>query len=817
MHINPKSKFLAFMHNIVPQLTRAGLTALALVLVLIGAAVVLTFATSNSQAQSLGGANWKQIGPAPLIIDPANGPDSGTVVDIAIDPTGNSDQTIYIAGNGGIWKTTDSGNNWLPKTDSLPTLSFGAVALDPGNPSIVYAGTGNLFTGQSGAPYQVSITRGGNGFFGIGVYKSTDGGGQWDSLPSNIIPRGKGITRIVLPESGTLLVATNAGLYRVTGGGVSMVQIPVGGLLGRFITDLRLDTANSSTVYAAVQGSGIFVSTDKGQTFNASSNLFTLNNGAPTNIGNIFFAQSTLPDNQTIYANVGFASGSGAGIFKSTNTGSSWTQITTATAGDIESVAAGYSLTVGVDPQDAQRVYIGARSLYSDTNGFAAGVNASNRKDLNLVHADQHALVFSPASHFAGLIPTRVYNGTDGGIATTADQGTTWNLINNGIATMLFYQIDIGRGSTENNKYTYGAAQDQGVSSHRPESVGTSWLLGKGGDGYTVAVDPNNPIIALGFASAGSYYFRSSADGKSWPSAGNGSAFSPPPAVLSALAFDPNGSWVYALGDQLYQSSNNGASFTGIRNVAPSNVTAMAMKKADSNTIWIGLANGTVQRTSNARAGTNSSWTLLTVQNSPAPYVSGIAIDPTNTNTAVAVYPSTGSSKRVFLTTDNGANWSDISENLPSTAAANAVVIDSNTTPHTIIVATDDGVLKTADGGATWTAVGGGLPNVQCTSLAIDSSAIPSLLRVGTYGRSAFELDYDRLYVDRQAPLAGQDGTREHPFRTVRQALNNQATGGTRYINILGGDYTESQNNVNNVTINQACTLNAINGPVTIH
>ncbi|MEI6536780.1 MAG: hypothetical protein WCN98_15645, partial [Verrucomicrobiaceae bacterium] len=245
---------------------------------------------------------------------------------------------------------------------------------------------------------------------------------------------------------------------------------------------------------------------------------------------------------------------------------------------------------------------------------------------------------------------------------------------------------------------------------------------------------------------------------------------------------------------------------------ATNRLTAINMAKLDSKTIWLGESGGTVWHTSTANNGNGAVWVRTPIPGAPNQQVNGIAIDPTNVNQVVVVY-STG---EVFMTMNNGGAWAQINGNLPI-SPLNSVVIDPNASPHSIIVANDSGVWQTSDYGATWGVLGAGLPTVQCTSLAIDSSAIPSLLRVGTYGRSAFELDYDRLYVDRQAPVAGQDGTREHPFRTVRQALNNPATGGTRYINILGGDYTESQNNVNNVTINQACTLNAINGPVTIH
>ena len=91
------------------------------------------------------GVQWSQIGPAPIRIDPdpadpnkqfrkfqGAGPVAGEVTDIAVDPQGTEDQIIYISTNdGGIWKSTDGGTTWNPKTDGMPSLSMGAVAIDP--------------------------------------------------------------------------------------------------------------------------------------------------------------------------------------------------------------------------------------------------------------------------------------------------------------------------------------------------------------------------------------------------------------------------------------------------------------------------------------------------------------------------------------------------------------------------------------------------------------------------------------------------------------------------------------------------------------
>src|SRR5260370_33722773 len=162
----------------------------------------------------LTGVQWTQIGPAPLIIDneenfQGSGQDSGQVVDIAVDPRNTTDQVIYIATNdGGVWKSSDGGNTWAPKTDYMPSLGMGAVALDPSNPSVVYAGTGGNFNNE--------------GSFGqVGVFKSIDAGQTWQQLLNSFLfLQNLNIIRMVVPSSNILLVATTSGLFRSADGGL---------------------------------------------------------------------------------------------------------------------------------------------------------------------------------------------------------------------------------------------------------------------------------------------------------------------------------------------------------------------------------------------------------------------------------------------------------------------------------------------------------------------------------------------------------------------------------------------------------------------
>src|SRR5688572_15211412 len=102
--------------------------------------------------------------------------------------------------------------------------------------------------------------------------------------------------------------------------------------------------------------------------------------------------------------------------------------------------------------------------------------------------------------------------------------------------------------------------------------------------------------------------------------------------------------------------------------------------------------------------------------------------------------------RHVYLTTDGGANWADISgtdgqaiTNLPD-LPTHSVVIDGGTNPHSIIVSNDGSVFRSTDLGATWFKLGVGLPVVDARTLVMDDTADPPILRVGTYGRSTFEL-----------------------------------------------------------------------------
>ena len=701
------------------------------------------------------GVSWVGIGPQPLRIDAeqnfqGSGPDSGEVVDILIDPSGTTDQTILIAtNNGGIWKSVDGGATWQTHTDFMPSLSMGALAMDPVDHQTVYAGTGNNFDG------------GAQQLRGAGIYRSIDGGDTWLQLAAAQF-LGREIVRMVIPAPNVLIVATNNGLFRSIDGGVSFgANAPTfndgNALVAGHITDLALDKASVATVYASVRGTGILVSTDGGITF--PTNLFS-NAGAPSAPFDwISFAQSTHPDNTVLYALVtdSTATPPFKGLFRSSDRGSTWNSMpgaATAAAAN-KGLQNAYDVTIGVDPRDPNRVYIGFQELSRSVDGGATFTAPAITA--NFVHWDHHAIVFTP--HGPATAPTPFYVGTDGGIALNSDGNTAWTNLNETISTNLFLGIDIGRGNAANNAFTYGGCQDTGTSQRRPGDSGKDWHEGVNGDGSVVCVDPNNPQRA--YARDNSNLIITSDGGGTWvfplaaplnlPAIPGGTG-----ADARAMGVDPNSSAVVYVANatQLFRSSDTAATFVSMHTF-PDRVTALATTKLDSKILVVGCANGSLHRTVNADTGAASTWTALTVNGFPGALdVTGIAIDPTDVKSVAITYggltavASPNRSKHVFFSADvtttalediSGTDGGSPDSNVPD-LPVHGVVFDHSTTPHGIIIGCDIAVLRTIDNGATWHIFGAAIPNADCTSLAADYTTSPPLIRLGTYGRGVFEL-----------------------------------------------------------------------------
>src|SRR5262245_30318459 len=304
---------------------------------------------SNSDAEPV----WTPLGPAPIGEGQTFGVPrvavSGRVSTVVFDPgyNGSSNQTVYLgAAMGGVWRSRDNGATWAPLTDDQPSLAMGAIAIDPTNPNIIYAGTGEgHFSGDS--------------YYGAGLLKSTDGGMTWAQIVGPVSTAGPQASAFlnasftaltVDPRSPTTIYAATAfagissassytsdaplgdrGVWKSTDGGMTWRNLNPPNLPtpSRSGTDLVLDPLDTNRVFAAMNGLGIYRSNNGGE----PGAWEKLAGGLPgSGIGRVKLAVGPprAPSADSIlYA--AFASDTNVllGIWNSTDDGSTWAKVTT--------------------------------------------------------------------------------------------------------------------------------------------------------------------------------------------------------------------------------------------------------------------------------------------------------------------------------------------------------------------------------------------------------------------------------------------------------------------------------------------------------
>ncbi len=682
----------------------------------------------------------------------------GTVWDIAISPAGTTDTTVYIAGAGGIWKTTDGGAHWSPTTDFITapdgspvTESFSSVALDPANPAIVYAGTGVYFDAHFNRYYGAQ----GDAVLGNGVFRSADGGATWSQTPGSGALGHRTITRIVVPSPGVVLAATSSGLFRSTDSGAHFNEVATGGSTGLVISDLDMRPGTTSPIWASAEGLGVVVSTDQGASFN--TNLWS-SNGAPqpNSYWDVQFAVSS--DGNTMYADVfgKDANNPLAGLWKSTNGGSTWSTVPSIfddhhypSWREPKGCQCGYAQTLAVDPSNANHVYMGFTDIWSSTNGGTSWTNLSAPQPHPKTHVDQHAIAFSPATHRVANQPAGVWVGMDGGVWSSANGGATWANHNATFATNLLYGIGTGYGDY-GNQFTYGGMQDDGTAVGSPSTTGNLWHEYCGGDGNQVAVDYLDPNIAI--------------DGRDCRTSDGGTTLESHVGITCSNVstqpvFDPNHTAnVYDArscggAPVIVKSTNHATTFSTAHwytsSAAHDGISSMAITRSATPQMWVGFRDGSIVKLSNlGGAPAESNW-----QQPAGGEPAHVAVDPADPNRVAVVYAGysgqhyPADSGHVWLSTDGGASFhavggtSSAAQSVPDMPVY-AAVFDTSTSPSSLIIATDGGVLRSQDTDTTktWQVLGDGLPHVQVTSLAIDTTVVPPLLKAGTYGRSAWKI-----------------------------------------------------------------------------
>lgn len=702
------------------------------------------------------GVNWYCIGPSVVrrgqvfgttTTTWATAPISGRITSIAYDPLDTN--IVYAAtAQGGVWKSTDGGLNWRPKSDYAASLAIGCVTVDPSSPvggkSVrILAGTGEPNNSDS--------------YYGAGMLFSSDGGETWAQRGAATFVRAAFSTIAVDPANNQhLYAATDIGVYESTDEGVNWTQIEPG-----ICFDLIVDWANPGNpeLYVGKSGVGVRRSTDGGATWS------TLGGGLPASGGRVALARAPS-DANTLYA--AFANGSAlTGIFRTTDGGTNWTATAATPAGVGQ---AGYNLVLGVHPTDANTVLFGEVSLWRTTNAGAAWARVSTGSPG--IHPDQHAVAFHPTNG------NLVFVGNDGGVFYSTDGGVTYTHRNKDLATLQYF---ICANHSLWDAVMLGGTQDNGAQRYLGHPA---WEHSALGDGAYAAINATTDTRRW-FESRWSSFpiFRSDTAGApgSWVDkkgtiATNGNWFYPP------FEMDPNDSRVLFVGyERLWRTTNSGDSWTSITGTlvgGTTNITAIAVAPSDSNTVYVGMQNGSVFRVTQSMG----TWTATNVTSAPLPagQISDIAIHPTN---ASIVYVTTSNlifsegageftNDHVFRTVDAGTTWVNRSAGLAQANPVNAIAIDP-ANPDTIYIGCDVGIFRSTNGGGAWATWDDGLPN--CSVQDLKFFAPRRILRAATHGRSIWERPVDAaampltdIYLrddvlDTGLATPGPSGV-EHPF-----------------------------------------------------
>ena len=691
---------------------------------------------------SLNGTVWSPIGPSPM--SESGTQDNGLVTTIAIDP--DNPNVLYVGtAQGGVWRSPDAGATWTPLFDQAVSLGIGepaGVAIDPSNTDVIYVGTGS----GDGSAEPNTIHQ-----LTSGLYKSTDGGSSWISLGSGYPAGNNGNASqfvgqtinviIVDPANGVLYLGSSSGVFTSSDGGQNWTQ--ASGISGN-AWSLALDLSTPASgrfLHAGVARVGAFLSKDGGNTFNPTLSATTpvvasALAGGSFNRVVVALAPPASPPHiggiQVVYVTM---SGGGTapdpvGLFLSVDQGATWTQRAASSVSG--TTYAGYALDMIVDPQSPgngahDTIYFGCQNQFKSTD------SGNSFSSMSVGHADTHTWATQVPS---GGGETVVYCGCDGGIHASKNAGATWGPLNKGgLQTGLFYNIAVKPDATAG--VTVGALQDNELQTTAGAS-GLGWDATYGGDGWDVAYDGSSPPVLYGTSGGPNTVVSvSNDDGVTYPS-----TVTPPWGstdtggfYLTQITADPSASGILYVTGLVNLWQRLGGTW---RIIASPSTRGGNVDVAPTNGNNVVLAAGSeVLVSTNALASSGVTFANIT-RNLPARNVARAVFDPVDPNTIYAVMNGfhNGTAQNIFRTTIADTTWENISP--PVDVPCGAIAVDGTTTPTTLYVGTDLGVIRSVDGGNSWSVLDDiHLPRVPVFDLGFNPKA--GVLVAATYGRGVFK------------------------------------------------------------------------------
>ena len=706
------------------------------------------------------------------------GPDRGGRSIAASGAKGRPKEAYFGAVGGGLWKTTDGGENWAPVTDGqIKSASVGAVAVSESNPDIVYIGMGETCIRGNIMP-------------GDGVYRSTNAGKTWMHVG---FKESDGISKIrVHPTNPDIVFVASFGKYSVPSAERGVFKSTDGGKSWRKVLyrddktgaiDITIDRNNPNVMYAALweayrkefqmssggAGSGLFKSTDGGETWTE----ITRNKGLPSGlVGRIGVAVSSANSNR-VYAVVENDNG---GLFTSDDAGATWALANGSR--DIRQRAFYYTHVVA-DHKNADVVYLQNTSMFRSTDGGRTLQNAGNG-----THGDHHDLWIDMDD------PTHLVNANDGGGAVSYNTGRAWSAQD--IPTEQFYHVITTThvpfhvcGSQQDNSTLCtpsnwnagggfgrgGGGSAAGGAPADPTSGGmaVSYQVGGGEPGY-IAADPSDPDLFYAGTNNGGYLDKFNRR------TGLSREVNPYPWFYSGEAskeIKERWQWTYPIifspidrrtlyvGSQRLWSTKNGgktwANLSGdLTRHAPETqeksggpitgdmngpevygvIFSIGPSKKDINVVWTGSDDGLVHVTKD----NGKTWANVTPKEMPD--FGRVSQIDASAFSAGAAYISVRKpllndfSPYIFKTTDYGRTWTKIVNGIRADDYIHAVREDP-TRKGLLYAAAQHGAYISYDDGANWESLSFNLPDIPIADLVVEANE----LVIATHGRGFWVLD----------------------------------------------------------------------------
>jgi photosystem II stability/assembly factor-like uncharacterized protein len=703
---------------------------------------------------------------------------------VAMTGVPHQPNVFYMAAvNGGVWKTTDSGNTWNPIFDDQPTGSVGAIAVAPSDANILYVGSGeglqrpDLSTGD-------------------GVYKSTDGGKTWQHLGlrdaqqiTAILVDPKDPNRVFVAAEGHPY-GPNAerGVFRSTDGGQSFQRVLYKDE-NTGAADLAFDPANPQTIYAALwaarvapweirsgesfiaAGSGLFKSRDGGNTWKQ------LTKGLPTaedELGRIGVAVAQSQPNR-LYVTV--EAKKNPGIYRSDDAGESWQQVNA----DHRIGGRGPgAMGIAIAPDNPDVIYVANTTTWKSTDGGKSFIGFKGAPG-----GDDYQRIWISSEN-----PQIIALSSDQGAVISVNGGATWSSWYNQ-PTAQFYHV------TTDNRFpywVYGAQQESGSAgtlsrSDYGEMAFREWhSVGVFEYGY-IAVDPLDSNILYGARlTRTNQALGEVADVTPEPIRRGEYRYDRTlPVVFSAL--DPH--TLFFAANVLFKSTDRGNSWQVISQdltresyAIPANlgvftatdpekgkhrgvIYAVAPSFKEANTIWAGTDDGLIHITREL----GKTWQDVTPpQLSPWSKVSIIEASHFDAGTAYAAintFRLDDLRPHIYRTRDFGKSWQEITKGIADNAPTN-VVREDPVRKGLLFAGTETSVYVSFDDGENWQPLQLNLPHTSMRDLAIHGDD----LIVGTHGRSFWILDDITPLRQLSADVANAPVTLSAPQEAIRFRWN---------------------------------------------